>query len=336
MEPRICVIFTGGTIGSKVNQDIIDLNATASYTLIESSKYNYLPFETMNPLYILSENIIISDWMTIGESINEAMCKNYDGIVVTHGTDTLPYTAAAISYMFRHTQIPIVFVSSQFPLDNPLSNGIENFDLAISFILNTKLPGIFVSWCDDGVKCIHLATRITEATPFDCKFNSILNTPFGFMDNDKFIWNDKPHNPTQNDMHIIKDHFTESFCFSNDIMLIKPYPGINYEMFGWTGRKPKAILHALYHSGTACTREHANSAADFLVKCIKEGIDCYIAPIPSTNEDLYSSSNILLKTGAIPMTNMSLEAALVKLFFAYGSFPCPKEILDINIFYENF
>lgn len=341
MEPKICVIFTGGTIGSKVNEDNIDLNVQADYTLLKSSKYSYLPFDTMQPLFILSENVILPDWQIIGDAITSAMKMNYEGIIITHGTDTLPYTSAAVSYMFCNTRIPIVFVSSQYPLGNPLTNGVENFDAAVSFILSAKLPGIFVSWCEDRVKYIHLATRITEATPFDCKFSSFLNTPFGYMKNDKFIWNDAPNNPSLNEMFDIKERLTDSAGFSNDILLIKPYPGIDYEMFGWNDKGPKAILHLLYHSGTACIRENtigksSTSAADFFVKCIKEGIDCYIAPMPSSTKDLYSSSNILLQSGVIPMPRISLEAALVKLLFAYGSFPRPKEILDTNIFYEIF
>jgi L-asparaginase len=116
--------------------------------------------------------------------------------------------------------------------------------------------------------------------------------------------------------------------FSERILMIKPYPGLDYTHFNL--ENIDAVLHDLYHSGTACTSlqwsEH-HSLVEFINHCKKLDISVYLAPaIKSANA--YQGTQALLDIGANIIWNMSIEAAYVKLLLAYGNFIDKQEILD--------
>src|SRR5690554_4742477 len=100
-------------------------------------------FDVLQPLRILSENIVPQDWITLIKCLDSVKLNKYIGIIITHGSDTIPYTSAAISYAYNHTPIPIVLVASNYPLEDERSNGLRNFTDAIDFIHNSPLPGVF-------------------------------------------------------------------------------------------------------------------------------------------------------------------------------------------------
>lgn len=342
---KILVVFTGGTIGSKQHIQTIDVDQTAAFDLLQKYE-DYKPnvqFETIQPLHILSENWIQADWSTLMDSLSAVEFDQYTGIIITHGTDTLSYTAAAVSYAFSHVRIPIVLVSSNYPLNDPRSNGLRNFVNAIDFIKEKKLPGIFVVFENDKRESIiYLGTRLMQSLPFTDQFNSPYAVPFGFMQNQKFQINVHPLNPTLNEMKTLKKPVLsrKDITFSDEILYIKPFPGMNYSYYDFSVKKPKAVLHDLYHSGTACTRFSKNgsySLLDFSDYCRSQHVKLYMAPLKSISEDLYSSLAELIAAGITPAQNITVEAYLTKLILAYGSFKDESQIEDFlerNLFFE--
>jgi L-asparaginase len=128
---RILVVFTGGTIGSQINQSqAIDVRPGRTRLLL--SKYaesGPLPasFEVIEPHNILSENATPNDWNTLVRAIREVDATSFDGIVVTHGTDTLAYASAALSFALHDLPVPLVMVASNYPLDDARANGFDYF-----------------------------------------------------------------------------------------------------------------------------------------------------------------------------------------------------------------
>jgi L-asparaginase len=111
--------------------------------------------------------------------------------------------------------------------------------------------------------------------------------------------------------------------------MIKPYPNLDYSHFNLHG--VDAVLHDLYHSGTACATEQWGeqySLVEFIKRCAEQHIKVYLAPAIHS-EDAYQSTRILIEHGAIMLWNMSIEAAYVKLLLAYSNF---KQQQDINEF----
>jgi L-asparaginase len=345
---KIKVIFTGGTIGSRKTERNIDVDAAASYELIQlyeafASKRQF-EFDTVQPLNILSENLVPEDWITMIRELESLDYSMYEGIIVTHGTDTLPFTAAALSLSFQGIPIPIVLIASNYPLNDPRGKGVLNFSHAVDFIMEQCLTGVFVIFENSrGEAIVHLGTRLTPSDPFTDEYDSTYSAPFGVMVNHQFIHNPHELNPNvariQN--HTTPEVYNIPLSFSSEVLYLRPYPGLNYRYYDFSKVKPVAVLHDLYHSGTASTRNPASfdaSIIDFLVYCKEHDVAVYIAPIKNKTGDLYASSLLLLEAGAIPLENISVETALVKLMLAYGSFKEHSQILqfmqETSIFFE--
>lgn len=110
--------------------------------------------------------------------------------------------------------------------------------------------------------------------------------------------------------------------------MIKPYPGLDYDRFNLD--HVDAVLHDLYHSGTACASlqwGENHSLVEFIKRCKKQGVAVYLAPAIKS-ADAYQSTQILMAQGAKIIWNMSIEAAYVKLLLAYGNFGDKQEIMD--------
>ena len=116
---KILVILTGGTIGSKVEGKIINTTAASSYRLLQLYNEKYADdteFEVIQPINILSENLTPVEWGVLCNCLLELDFEKYEGIIITHGSDTLSYTSALIGTMFENCSIPIVLVASNLAL----------------------------------------------------------------------------------------------------------------------------------------------------------------------------------------------------------------------------
>lgn len=142
---NISVIFTGGTIGSSVQQSFVSTDAQMPYRLLamyeteQKKKGAIIPnFQTEAPYTTLSEYMDGSHLNLLITCIHEQLMKDIDGIIVTHGTDTLPFTAAALGMCFAYAKVPILLVSSNYILDDSRANGLTNFTAAVDYIRNWK------------------------------------------------------------------------------------------------------------------------------------------------------------------------------------------------------
>ena len=252
---KISVLFTGGTIGSLADGSVIDVSEKTSHMLLAayrkafpSNKVNFIP---ENLFHVLSENMIFLHWKRIYDRVNAITKKDCDGIIITHGTDTLAYTATFLSFVLRHIDVPVFLVSANYPLDDKRSNGLHNFTAAVDFIAKVGTKGVFVPFWENGTTNIHLGSRLLQAQPFAHRFNSLGNVSYGRMIEEKFERNPDEHNPTPEEIEK-PGGVIPNFPDEKTIMYLEPYFGIDYSVVRFT-RKPSAILHGLFHSGTACT-----------------------------------------------------------------------------------
>ena len=128
---RILTVFTGGTIGSSLSKGAISPNTVAPYT-------------------VLSENLSAEYLEKLRSCVEDNLNSGYDGIVVTHGTDTLQYSAAYLDLTLGLIETPVVLVSSNYPLPYSRANGLENFAAAVDFIRSKQGRGVFVSYLNRG------------------------------------------------------------------------------------------------------------------------------------------------------------------------------------------
>lgn len=331
---HILVCHTGGTIGSKKSGNAIQVQSSISHTLIEqynvATKQNseQIHFDCIQPFSRLSENLTPADWITIANHLRSCKLTDYEGIIITHGTDTLAYTAAALSYLCCDLQLPIVLIASKYPLEDPRSKGLSNFIHAVQMICHNPIHGVTVVFEDDqGRVLVHLGTRILQSEHFTDEYASAYRIPLGFIHQGHLQLQTHPINPTMVELNKRRVQPLSSPAFSSEIVHLKPYPGLNYDYITFDSVKPKAIYHDVYHSGTACTvDQNPYSLLRFMERCSQDNIPVYIGPIKNLTGDLYSTTVALLEAGAIGLENMTVEASLVKLMLAYGSLKHEAEI----------
>ena len=323
---NILLVFTGGTIGSQIENGIIDTRQSAGFRLIQLFQQNYpdqtqVCFKTLQPVQILSENLHPRTWRDVIAAIEAEDLSGFDGIIITHGTDTLAFSASAFGVYFNRLKIPMLLVSSELPLENPNANGLKNFICAVEYIKQKRDAGVFVPYQNPGqVMHIHVATRLGSCLPLSADFISVQSKPFATFENGVFLEN-HPLPATKNNEFRLKNQFAR-------ILLIKPYPGLDYAHFNLD--QVDAVLHDLYHSGTACASEQwgtGHSLIAFSRLCRENHIPLYLAP--AINSDAaYSSTHQLLTHGAQMIWNTSLETAYAKIALAHASFDDKQMISD--------
>jgi len=332
---KILVVFTGGTIGSKTKDNITDVNKIAGDELIQVYKQRTttkVEFDPVESFIILSEDLNPSHWEKLNDTLS---CKNldaYEGVIITHGTDTLPYTTAALSYMYGGGGKPIVFVASNFGIENPESNAVDNFAGAVDFILTAKLNGVFAIYKNNvGRTMVYLGTRLLEADISD-QFSSYKGLDFGEMIDGKFA-------PLNTGGYAPPAFTPLKILVKKKIISIHPYPGLDYDFFNFEKECPAAILHVLYHSSTACTCDEpkTNSLAVFAERCSKAEIGLYLLDCHHyLAGNVYPSIASLKEQGAVLISNISYEAVLTKLIIAYNQSESPPQtyVKKKNIYFE--
>jgi L-asparaginase len=334
----ILLVSTGGTIGSIVQAGTIDTSSSAQLKLLQlfqqRDAHPDIHFHCIQPIQILSENLAPCVWQTLIAAIEAEQPEQYDGIIVTHGTDTLAYTACALSFYFHALKIPLLLVSSNYPLADDRANGLSNFSCAVEFIRQNQAAGVFVPYRNpQHIMFVHQGTRLTSSLQLSSDFFSVQNNPFMVFDtaggnkqfqvlNNRRV-NEYPLSPkSQQPIVALKAKFDAR------ITMIKPYPGLDYQTINL--QQTDAVLHDLYHSGTACaTSEWGEqySLIDFIKRCRKQNITVFLAPAIHS-EDTYQSTQILIEQGAIMLWNLSIEAAYVKLLLAVSNFNNTQQIID--------
>lgn len=324
---NILMVFTGGTIGSTVSGGVINTSQQQGFKLIQM--FQALPqsepiqFDCIQPLQLLSENLHPKVWTTLIEAIEQQNLENYDGIIVSHGTDTLAFTAAALSFYFHGLAKPMLLVSSNYPLEHPQANGVQNFCCAVEFIRQQIQWGVFVPYTNPGQMTeVHIGTRLASCLQLSGDFISVQSKSYLTFENGEFSYVDSPNLSGFKNLTGLNLQAN----FSKRILLIKPYPGLDYSVFNLDG--VDAVLHDLYHSGTACTTAdwgENHNLIHFLQRCQNSQIPCYLAPALKT-PSAYAGTAELINQGVKILWNMSLEAAYVKLMLAYAHFNQADEI----------
>ncbi|MDQ6420145.1 asparaginase domain-containing protein [Paenibacillus sp. LHD-117] len=327
---RLLVIFTGGTIGSKAEGRSINVHDSGSYALLEAYEGMEearpdVELTTLQPLNLLSENLTADDWRTLAAAIRKTDPGSYDGVIVTHGSDTLAYTAPMLSYLFSDIAVPLILTASNYPIADARANGLRNLAASIDFVADAALPGVFAVYENDrGEMLVYLATRIIQCESFTDQFRSPYELPFGRMEDRRFVWQDDARNPRPESLGSARAALRwepESLKLDDTVLYIRPYPGLNYSLYRWEDqeRRPSAILHDLHHSGTACALASGPySLPAFISRCKEQGIDVYLSPLKDASDALYASSHELIEAGAVFLEGICMEAALTKLIAAYG------------------
>ncbi len=325
--PKILLVSTGGTIASKIDYrtggvtpalTAAELNATVP----ELAKIANIDTEVLFSEY--SENLLPEHWKKIAEKIHSCVNSEYRGIIVAHGTDTMQYTAAALSFALAGIPIPVALVGSQRSSDRPSSDAALNLISAARFLVECRTAGIYVvmhnTISDDDVAC-HWGTRVRKNhTSKRNAFQTVGGSPAFIVKKDNIEKNDL-FDPS-------KKEYTPKINFDTRVALLKYYPGFDPKIIDYiisTGYK--AIIFegtGLGHIGKIMYDYVARAKK----KCLFMGMtsQCVDGMVRMT---VYESGRDLLNLGIVPLKNMIPETALVKAMWALGNSKNIKEMEEL-------
>lgn len=260
---KLALIMTGGTIGSqKDSEGWISLNCEQPYQILELFRGKFphiakgIEFSCEMPFQILSENLNARYLNNLIEMVQEVLQqKGLEGILICHGTDTIQYTAAILSYVFSDIEIPILLVSSNYPLEDVRSNGLDNFRYAVE-TATKDMKGVYVIYRNsDSNTYVRTGVSLLGHRTFDDNLYSVNGGIVGYYDADgKWIADDSFEGIQYFQAEITKKEGREPktahsklIDITRPIVWLREYPGMAYpELNGQT----KAVILEGYHSGT--------------------------------------------------------------------------------------
>lgn len=300
---RIMVVFTGGTIGSFEREGDVISPGGEGYNRQLLARYAdsgmALPgvdFDTMEPLTTLSENMTVDEWNRLITALRELDLTAYAGVIVTHGTDTLAYTAALLSLLWQGMPKPLWLVSAGKTLSQPDSNGLPNFAQAVEGIA-AGVPGVWVAWkTSQGEQRMIPGYALRQCDLYTDEMSGYEGAAL----------------PSQPDIPRL---YTLARPLKPAVLCIRPYPGIDYAAFQ-PGPAVKAVLHETYHAGTAPTQGNS-TILSFATRCREQGIAVYTAPL-KPDMPVYQSEAEMARAGIRPLPGVTFEMAYARLVVAYS------------------
>ena len=270
---KILIIFTGGTIGSTVTDEYISPDGNKPYIILE--KYNELypgdiKWETISPYTILSENVTLDIYQKLAASVKEGLKKDYDGIIITHGSDTLQYSAAFLALILGNNTIPVLLVSSNYVLEDSRANGMDNFVAAVDFIQNKRGKGVYVPYKNAGENVkIHRGEDLMPHSLYSDYLSSIDNRCYGEYGAEGF---EQKGDMVDEQQPIPEPDYSMA---DTGICVIHACPGLVYPKLQ---EGMKAVLIHAYHGGTICVidkalEEFMNSADELHIPVYLVGVN---------------------------------------------------------------
>ena len=324
---KLLFVFTGGTIGSTQNGNVISTDAEKSYKIIDAYQRKYkidFEYDTVEPYTELSENNTGKHIKRLVTCIKQNASKGYDGIIVTHGTDTLQYSAAAIGYCLGLNSVPVCVVSANYPIEDERSNAMDNLHGAISFIGQGGGKGAFVVYrnANSNIVRVHRATRLIGPKAYSDDVSSVRGIVYGCFDKNFNFQRNSDYFERNDECALLDVESLEEQ--SREIALISIYPAMVYPHLH---DSIKYVLLNTYHSGTLNTK--AQATVDFLNMARDKNITVYATGISDGAQ--YSSAQEFDRLSIAPIKNLSPVSAYVKLWLLSSMKKEPAEFINLSI-----
>jgi glutamyl-tRNA(Gln) amidotransferase subunit D len=316
-SPNLVLIGTGGTISSRADAR----TGAAAPGLTSDGLLDLVPevmeianIKTMDIASVFSENINVEYWQEMARIVEEELNNGADGIIISHGTDTMGYTAAALSFMLRELSGPVVLVGSQRSTDRPSSDAFGNLLASVRFCTASKAAGVYVIMHDtmnDGSYAVHRGTRVRKMhTSRRDAFRSVNTLPVAHMDDEGKI-------TFTGEVPSASKKTTVHKKMEKKVALLQFYPGMDPALF-------KDVI--MNSKGVVISGSGLGHVSDAMAKLLKEATEKGIVVVMTsqcingpTGMNVYDTGRELQRMGVIPVMDMLPETAYVKLMWAIAN-----------------
>ena len=306
-KKKILLLTTGGTIASMPGGEGLEPHRSDVMERELNQLRTYYDITVRDVMCLDSSNIRPEEWQLIAEEVFRQRI-GFDGIVVSHGTDTMAYTASAVTFMLPNIDLPVVFTGSQLPLADMLSDGPENLRTAFAMAATGK-PGVFLAF-DRKVMLGCRAVKV-RASGFSA-FESVNARYAGRVSNLGLVL----------DGDVLPKHTGTAelkSAISKNVFLLKLTPGLNpaiFDMLAAMGYKG-IVIEAFGLGGFNVL----NKGLRGIQRAVEDGVSVVVTTqclYDSADLRVYQVGNRLLDMGVIQGRDMTSEAAMTKLMWAIG------------------
>ncbi len=314
-KKKILLLTTGGTIASAPGGEGLEPQRSDVMERELQQLRTYYDISVADVMCLDSSNILPQQWQEMARHIFENR-QGYDGIVVSHGTDTMAYSASAVTFMLPGIDRPVVFTGSQLPLTDILSDGPDNLRTAFAMAAS-GCPGVYLAF-DRKVMLGCRAVKV-RASGFSA-FESVNARYAGQVSNLGLVL-DRDVLPRQKGAPQLKTDI------SQDVFLLKLTPGLNPAIFDTlAGMGYKGIVIEAFGLGGINVLSQSLQGIE---NAVEQGISVVIITqclYDSSDLRVYQVGNLLLRSGVIQGRDMTSEAAMTKLMWAIGQGMNPQDI----------
>ena len=314
-KKHILLLTTGGTIASVEGGEGLEPHRSGIMEQQIDELRAYYDITVRDIMCLDSSNIQPEQWQQIAEVVF-ASRNDFDGIVVSHGTDTMAYTASAVTFMLPGIHLPVVFTGSQLPLLDVLSDGPGNLRTAFAMAAS-GYPGVFLAFDRKVMRgCRAVKVRASGFSAFES-----VNARYVAQVTNRGLEVDESIVPTSD---IAPQLLTQ---ISKDVFLLKLTPGLSPDIFDTlTSMGYRGIVVEAFGLGGINV---LGSGLEGIRRAVEKGVSVVVTTqclYDSSDLRVYQVGNKLLELGVIQGRDMTSEAAMTKLMWALGQGVSAKDM----------